>query len=291
MRSRIKGAFAAVRAEEALKESTLDFLEQYRSGKRPRRGWWAGQRLALAAACALLLALGIGSWLYFTPTASISIEVNPWIELGVNRFDRVVSVEGRNDDGAALADTLDLRFMDCAQAVRTVLESGDVSALLAEDEVVAIGVIGSDGAQCSRLLGQVETTAAASPNAYCYCADGQEAAAAEEAGLSCGKYRAYLALRELDPSVTPEAVRAMSMRELRQWIEALSAGNSTDSSGGESGAAGDTASGTGGTVTGNGAAAGETAGGSGQGWGGHHQEDHGHNGQGHGYGRTEGGAA
>ena len=144
MRSRIKGAFAAVRAEEALKESTLDFLEQYRSGKRARRGWWAGQRLALAAA---------------------------------------------------------------------------------------------------------------------------------EAGLSYGKYRAYLALRELDPAVTPEAVRGMSMRELRQWMEALSAGDSTDSSGGESGAAGD------------------TAGGSGQGWGGHHQEDHGHNGQGHGYGRTEGGAA
>lgn len=144
MRSRIKGAFAAVRAEEALKESTLDFLEQYRSGKRARRGWWAGQRLALAAAA--------------------------------------------------------------------------------------------------------------------------------EAGLSYGKYRAYLALRELDPAVTPEAVRGMSMRELRQWMEALSAGDSTDSSGGESGAAGD------------------TVGGSGQGWGGHHEEDHGHSGQGHGYGRTEGGA-
>ena len=144
MRSRIKGAFAAVRAEEALKESTLDFLEQYRSGKRARRSWWAGQRLALAAAA--------------------------------------------------------------------------------------------------------------------------------EAGLSYGKYRAYLALRELDPAVTPEAVRGMSMRELRQWMEALSAGDSTDSSGGESGAAGD------------------TAGGSGQGWGGHHEEDHGHSGQGHGCGRTEGGA-
>lgn len=290
MRSRIKGAFAAVRAEEALKESTLDFLERYRLGGRARRGWWAGQRLALAAACVLLLALGAGGWLVFTPTASISIEVNPWIELGVNRFDRVVSVEGRNDDGAALADTLDLRFMDCAQAVRTVLESGDVSALLAEDEVMAIGVIGSDEAQCGRLLSQVETTAAAAPNAYCYCADRDEAAAAADAGLSCGKYRAYLALRELDPTVTPEAVRGMSMRELRQWMEALSAGDSTDSSGGESdaGSGGDS---TGGTVTGNGAAAGETAGSSGQGWGGHHQEDHGHNGQGHGYGRTEGGAA
>lgn len=267
MNSRIKRAFDAVHAEESLKESTLAFLERRRKGGRARQGWWAGQRLAMAA-CALLLALGIGGWwLYFTPTASISIEVNPWIELGVNRFDRVVSVEGRNDDGTALADTLDLRFMDCTQAVQTVLESERVSALLAADEVMAIGVIGSDATQCSRLLGQVETTAAASPNAYCYCADSQEAAAARETGLSCGKYRAYLALRELDPTITPEEVRAMSMRELRQRMEELSAGNSNDS--------------TGGTVAGNGAAAGdgETAGGSGQnGWGGHHEEDHGHHG-------------
>ena len=266
MNSRIKGAFDAVHAEESLKESTMVFLERRRKGGRTRQGWWAGQRLAMAA-CALLLALGIGGWwLYFiTPTASISIEVNPWIELGVNRFDRVVSVEGRNDDGTALADTLDLRFMDCTQAVQTVLESERVSALLAADEVMAIGVIGSDETQCSRLLGQVETTAAASPNAYCYCADSQEAAAARETGLSCGKYRAYLALRELDPTITPEEVRAMSMRELRQRMEELSLGDSNDS--------------TGGTVAGNGTAAGETAGGSGQnGWGGHHEEDHGHHG-------------
>lgn len=84
MNSRIKRAFDAVHAEESLKESTLAFLERRRKGGRVRQGWWAGQRLAMAA-CALLLALGIGGWwLYFTPTASISIEVNPWIELGVN---------------------------------------------------------------------------------------------------------------------------------------------------------------------------------------------------------------
>ena len=102
MNSRIKGAFDAVHAEESLKESTLAYLERRRKGGRARQGWWAGQRLAMAA-CVLLLALGVGGWwLYFIPTASISIEVNPWIELGVNRFDRVVSVEGRNDDGTAL---------------------------------------------------------------------------------------------------------------------------------------------------------------------------------------------
>ena len=29
-----------------------------------------------------------------TPTAYISIDINPSLELGINRFDRIVSVEG-----------------------------------------------------------------------------------------------------------------------------------------------------------------------------------------------------
>ena len=265
MDSRIKEAFDAVHAEEALKESTMAFVEQRRNGSRARQGWWAGQRLALAA-CALLLVLGIGGWrLYFTPTASISIEVNPWIELGVNRFDRVVSVEGRNDDGTALAQTLDLRFMDCSQAIQTVLESESISTLLAEDQVMAIGVIGSDETQCGRLLSQVETTAADAPNTYCYCADGQEAAAAREVGLSCGKYRAYLALLELDPTVTPEEVRGMSMAELRQRIADLSAGNTAGNTGDTSGNAGNT-----GNAGGTGSSGGQN------GWGYHHGEENGH---------------
>ncbi|WP_181861874.1 anti-sigma-I factor RsgI family protein [Slackia isoflavoniconvertens] len=36
------------------------------------------------------------------PTAYMGIDVNPSIELGVNRFDVVVCAEGLNDDGEAV---------------------------------------------------------------------------------------------------------------------------------------------------------------------------------------------
>ena len=48
------------------------------------------------------------------------------------------------------------------------------------------------------------------------------AAAAHAVGLSCGKYRAYLELHELDPSVTPADIQGMTMREIRDRIAALS---------------------------------------------------------------------
>lgn len=225
MNSRIREAFDAVHAEESLKESTRAFLEQRTPGSRARRGWWAGQRLALAAACLLLVALGVGGWwLYFTPTATISIEVNPYVELGVNRFDQVVSAVGRNDDGEALVENLDLRFLSYDQAVEEIVSDDQVSALLAQDEVMTIAVIGADETQCGRLLTRIQSCTAGQQNTYCYCASGQEAAAAEDVGLSCGKYRAYLALKELDPSITPEQVRSMTMGELQRLIDQLTYG-------------------------------------------------------------------
>ena len=263
MNSRIREAFDAVRAEEALKDSTRLFLAQRAAGGRARRSWWAGQRLALAAACLLLVILGAGGWLYFTPTATISIEINPYVELGINRFDRVVSAVGRNDDGAALVEDLDLRFLTYDQAVEAIVSDDQVAALLAQDAVMAIGVIGSDESQCGRLLTRLESCTAGQRNTYCYCASGQEAAAAEDAGLSCGKYRAYLALKELDPSITPDQVRDMSMAELRQRMESLSAGQAAGSAAG--------------TDTGTAGSAGGSC--------------HDHCGHGYGYGRTEGGAA
>ena len=42
------------------------------------------------------------------------------------------------------------------------------------------------------------------------------------AGLSCGKYRAFLELQRLDPDATVEEVRGMTMGELLRRIESLS---------------------------------------------------------------------
>ena len=84
MNERLKEAFGAVHAEESLKRGTLDAIRRKTRGYRrcalPRR-------LVPALAC-LMVALGGLGGLYFTPTSVISIDVNPSLELSVNRFDR-----------------------------------------------------------------------------------------------------------------------------------------------------------------------------------------------------------
>lgn len=227
MNDRIREAFAAVHAEEALKESTRAFVAERTAGYR-RRGRPTAARLVMAAAACLAVLVVLGGWrVYFTPTASVSIEINPWVELSVNRFDRVIAVSGRNDEGAALAEELDLRFLSCDEAIQTVLADTEVAALLAENAVMDIAVTGADEAQCGRLLSQAESCTAGWSSAHCYHAGSEEAAAAREAGLSLGKYRMYQALQALDPAITAEKVRDMTMSQLQALLEALSGGGDT----------------------------------------------------------------
>lgn len=230
MHERIQDAFGAVRADDALKEKTLAYLAQQRAARRPQprvRHSFAPRRLAAALACLVLLCLGCGGWVYFTPTAAIQIDINPSLELRVNRFDRVLSVEAGNADGQQLADTLQLRFLSSDQAMAEILESETVSALLAQDGVLSVAVVSGNDGQQQRLCDVMAACTAQCRNAYCYAASPEEAEQARAAGLSCGKYRAYLALQELDPDITPDEVRGMSMRELLDRIAALS-GDTSD---------------------------------------------------------------
>ena len=225
MDDRIKKAFDQIRADEVLKERTRASLARRHAGRR--RTLPGRLRTIAALAClALMLLTGWGGYqVYFTPTSIISIDVNPSVELGVNRFGRVVTVNGYNRDGEALAAALDVRFMDYAEALSRILDSEAFAAYEADDAVVLIAVLDADEARGGEMLARVESCTAGRQNTHCLADDMDAAQYAHEAGLSYGKYRAYLALSELDPSVTPDEVRDMSMRAIRDQIAALSDGN------------------------------------------------------------------
>ena len=227
MHDKIRAAFGDIHAEEALKDRTRAYLARQTQGRRRRLS--SRMRLVPALACCLLVLLaGWGGYhTYFTPSAIISIDVNPSIELGVNRFDKVVSVEGYNEDGAALADAIDVKYMDYTQALTHILDSDAFAPYASEDAAVSIAVFGSDEQKSSEMLSQVEACTAGYRNTHCYADNLEVAAAAHAAGLSCGKYRAYLELHELDPSVTPEDIQRMTMREIRDRIAALSGDDSS----------------------------------------------------------------
>lgn len=180
-------------------------------------------------ACAVLLFIG-GHWLYFTPTVEISIDINPSIELEINRFDKIISLESYNDDGQELIKTLNVKFKDYSEAMNQIFKSEDIISLLEKDEIMTIAVIGSGSTQSEKVLSNLQSYTEEKHNTYCYYAHSEEVENAHESGLSCGKYKAYLELKEVNPDITVDDIHHMTMREIRNMIDELSIdeNNSTD---------------------------------------------------------------
>lgn len=220
----IQQAFQQVHAEPQMKENTRQYLKQVRRQRQHRQKAAPLRRAVCAAAlCCLALAAVGGYKLYFTATSVISIDINPSIELDVNRFDRVIAVQGYNDDGQALADTLDILYLEYDQAVDTVLTSPAVTACLEQDEFLSIAVVQSDEAQGQQILEYVSSCTAHTPNSHCYGIQQQQAEDAHSLGLSYGKYLIYQQLLQYGADYTPQQVNDMTMRQLRQILEQLQA--------------------------------------------------------------------
>lgn len=222
MNNTFKELFGPIQADEKLKEQTKTFLQkktnEYTGKKTEKRIYYF---CTAACICFLFILLG-GQWLYLTPTAQISIDINPSIEMNINRFDQVISVNDFNEDGRELSNGLNVKYRNCTDAIEQILNHDTIETLLSDNEIITITVIGPDSSQTAKILSEIKGRTAEKNNTYCYFASSEEVASAHETGLSCGKYRAFLELQSLDPDTTPEMVKGMTMREIQELIDGLS---------------------------------------------------------------------
>ena len=214
--NRIRESMEGIRASQELKAGTLWYLEWQRS--RRRRVWSRRTSYAMAAALCLLLLLG-GGWrfLYSTPVSYISMDVNPSIELGINRYGRVVAAEAYNEDGQGVLQRLSLKNKPYVQAVGSLLEDAVYREYLMGDATLVFTII-SDNPDTIR-AGLYSVDAGKSYNIRTYTSDTHCMEEAHSHDMSFGKYRAYLELAEYDQSITVEDCHGMSMGEIQNRID------------------------------------------------------------------------
>ncbi|RPF42745.1 hypothetical protein EDD75_1855 [Thermodesulfitimonas autotrophica] len=96
----------------------------------PAVRWWL---LSIAAALTVVF-IGLGLYRYFlpTPVAYVALDINPSLELGLDRQERVVRVEALNGDAVRLTAGVKLRGLPVTEAVKALIcraaELGYVSA-------------------------------------------------------------------------------------------------------------------------------------------------------------------
>ena len=219
MQDEIRDALDAVQASEHLlrrtqahiRRRTFDYgrqVTQYRAHRR---------RMAACILCFVLLLGGAGLW--FVPTTSIALDVNPSLELRVNALDRVIDLKGRNADGAEVAQRLDVSGMAYDEAMQRILISEELTAYLDRGSMISISVVGGGSdAHAVEMLSRVvcRAYAVAEDENVFYCqTDRETQAAARACGLCIPRYLAWQHLLETDPEVTPEEVSRMPKEEIR----------------------------------------------------------------------------
>jgi hypothetical protein len=93
---------------------------------------WA--RYAFAAAV-LIFCIGIGGFIhaYTTPYSYVNLDINPSVEIAVNRFDHIINVKGMNADGDALLFNQSVIYKPLRNGVDILLEKLDQGGYLPAD--------------------------------------------------------------------------------------------------------------------------------------------------------------
>ncbi len=221
-----------IHAEEVLKEKTRAFVKdslenemQQRTNKSSARGGFAMKKLWVAAstiaACAVL---AIGGYAYaHTPVNFVSLDINPSVEVGINAFDTVVTVEGINQDGKNLLKGQKIDGLPLKVAITRLVEEALEQAYIAEDgsTVIAVTVESDDEEKSAELQDEGEqgvSLAMSNKHAiaiiYKDCSDLALRTEAKDWGVSPGKYKLIKMLQTLDSDITVEDYKDAKVSEI-----------------------------------------------------------------------------
>lgn len=224
MNDRIHEAFDTIQATERLKRSSRALIRRktFDYGRNLLRLKAHRRRLATAALVLTMVLSGAGIW--FVPSASIAVDINPSVELTVNSLDRVISLKGKNTDGIRLVQELDVDGMTYDEAMQRLLLSNGLKPYLEENSTITITVTGGGSkAHAEQMLSRVLCRAynIAEEENILYCqVDWETRRAAQSVGLCIPRYLAWQQLLLSDPTLTPEDVRQLPKEEVRALAQA-----------------------------------------------------------------------
>ncbi len=209
MNEKLKNAFTDIHADESLKRQTFENI----TAKKARKTIPLGYKLApIMAAIALFF---VGN-LYYTPVSYLSIDINPSIEIEINRFDRVIDVVASNEDAKEIVNAVSLKNMNYIDALEA-LKTDESFANFAES-YTEITVISNSGESTDIIINSIQNCNFYGDNVQFYYGNNELKAEASEYDISFGKYRAYLELLEVSPDVAVDEISGLSMAEIRNLI-------------------------------------------------------------------------
>ena len=194
-------------------------------------GIFMKRKIAVALSAGLIFTLAGGGYAYAkTPAAYVSVDINPSVEIAVNVFDKVVSVEAYNEDGKSILKGTNLVNAKVEDAVSTIISNAISEGYIKEDGSSAIEITtATDKEKVADKLDETLKEAAdetLSDNNKEAKVETENVALArrDEArklGITPGKLNLIQKLQALDPSITVEDYKDSSVKDIQKKVKEL----------------------------------------------------------------------
>lgn len=194
---------------------------------------------AIAACLALATVLGVsGARLYRQPVSLVSIDVNPSVELVLNRFDRVVSVTAMNDEGKAIVEDINVKNKNYTDAFDAMIISPALSGYITDTSLIAFSVSSKSVQKEDKILTGLRKLADDdilmshhSAQVEYYTVDQELVDDAHLYGVSPGKYLYLLKLQEISPDIDIKTYTHHGIHEIQEQIDACASAHTSSTSG------------------------------------------------------------
>ncbi len=209
----------------------LTYQKIGQKSKKQVSGWLRQLAAVSAAACLLLTAGGVSGYAYYkAPVAYLDIDINPSIELGINRWDRIVSAKGYNEDGINVLKAKNVLNKKLQEGVKSIIETADEKGYLeqAEGAAVAITSVTDDTNKAEELTDlskeTIEEYAEEKKLDVEVVTEHVTLSRQEEAkqlGITPGKLNLIQKLQAFDQEIAAEDYKDASVKEIMKAVKAL----------------------------------------------------------------------
>ncbi len=244
MITHFKSGLSQIKAEDDLINRTEMYLKNKLSKQRNNSliffhtKLYFKTKLAFACFAFLIVAAGTGAYAYYmTPVSYLSIDINPSIELGVNKFGKVIKAEGYNSDGDTILKNTKIAGKNVESSVKFLVSSAAGSGYINDDGSTVISITSEtdDSDTAEKLENEAESGAniALDENgkAAIIYKDNVSLSLREKAkeiGITAGKLNLINKLQSVDPTATVESYKGASVKEIMKAIKNNKVKNNAD---------------------------------------------------------------
>lgn len=228
----MKDAFDKIQAENELKEATLSRIFDDKSESKAenhKSGFFSNlriKRISTVMACVIpLFVIGLFSYntftSYYTESAYVDLDINPSIELSVNKYNRIINASAYNGEGDDLLADLDIKNEKIESALPEIIHATAQEGQLQKEGLVSVTVQANSQKE-KELLALIEEIVDETLADYegtetdIFAVDSQVKNTSHNMDLTPAKYLAICKLQEVDPTATVDECRHNSIGGIKK---------------------------------------------------------------------------